>query len=150
MSGTRRRGRIDRAHVIRRGEDATRQLPSRFFENTCGTFQAAISISWAKFDTSRRLSFPDTHVHTYLLLRADRTPWHCRGHSFYDPPHAFDHQFLIGGVFINDGFEGEHAKSAENKDYARCKERRGCDVEREEDRRRGINITHRLDRIFWK
>ena len=38
---------IDRVHVIRRGEDATRQLPSRFFklENTCRTFQAAILIS---------------------------------------------------------------------------------------------------------
>lgn len=38
---------IDRAHVIRRGKDATRQLPSGFLKprDTCRTFQAAILIS---------------------------------------------------------------------------------------------------------
>lgn len=164
---------IDRVHVIRRGEDATRQLPSSFFkpENTCGTFQAAILIS----RICRKIRYESTilpldsvylrvcvciYVHVYVCTcvyanvdakRArqctrDRTVTLSRtsGIPFTILP-AFDHQFLIGGVFIKDGFDRTRNLQRIKIFCARCNFR-----EHVEGRGKGVGIEGGRERVNKK
>lgn len=145
MSGTRRRGRIDRAHVIRRGEDATRQLPSRprtraehfkrrfryLGQNSIrvGGYPSSLRSRYTRLYCYARIEHRDIVEETFFLRSSTRS-------SIFD-------RWCIHQRWFRDG----------TRNPLRIKimldARRGCDVEREENRR-GINITHRLDRIFWK
>lgn len=103
--------RIDRAHVIRRGEDATRQLRSGLVRGR----EHVRNISSGDFDILRKIRYESAILplhsvtraptwlrgpHTYVTVTLSRTS------RILSTIHLlFDHQFLIGGVFINDGFE---------------------------------------------
>lgn len=144
---TRRRNpRIDRAHVIRRGEDATRQLRSGLVRGR----EHVRNISSGDFDILRKIRYESAILPLHSMTRAPTWSTHVRNRdvvediedSFYDPPplrpSIFDRRRIHQRWFRME-------REIRRLSRARCNFcfERGCDVKRKGEEE-GL-----ISRIVW-